>query len=792
MPPSQLLLSSARHIRLPLRRLPCAIATSVHCEREPFFSHRREHSTLPPTVQKWEKLADKELARAKDVSVETLRTDRITPEGIQIQPVYWDVNDPEPEMPGVYPFTRGPYATMYTYRPWTVRQYAGFSTAEESNAFYRRNLAAGQQGLSVAFDLPTHRGYDSDHERVTGDVGMAGVAVDTLKDMEILFDQIDLTKVSVSMTMNGAVLPCLAFYVQAAIEQNPDKDPAEVMANLKGTIQNDILKEFMVRNTYIYPPEPSVNRVIADIMGFTSTHMPKFNSISISGYHMQEAGADAALEMAFTIADGLEYIKTAVDVAGLKVDDVAPRLSFFWGISEQFYTEIAKMRAARRLWAELVEEKFSPENPKSLLLRTHSQTSGYSLTEAQPMNNIIRTTIEAMAAVQGGTQSLHTNSFDEAVGLPTDQSARVARNTQLILQEETGMCDVADPWGGSYMMESLTDELYQKAKDIINEVEEKGGMTAYIESGTAKLRIEESATRKQGRIDSGQETVVGVNKYRLTDEEAKKEMIDVLQIDNTEVREKQIARMTEIRANRDESAAQAALEKLEASARKTTSTSKGDDPDNLLNLCIECARARCTLGEMSLALENAWGRHVPATGMVQGAYSASFNAGRNEDDGKEDEYQSILDRVRDFESVEGRRPRILVAKMGQDGHDRGAKVIASGFADLGFDVDVGPLFQTPREVALQAIDSDVHVIGVSSQAAGHKTLLPALKVELEDLGASSIMVVAGGVIPPQDYDFLLKESKSCGAIFGPGTRITEAANKTLDLITRQEEVLKEA
>jgi len=748
--------------------------------------------TPPENVETWEKLANKELSRAKK-SVDYLRSERVTPEGIQIQPVYWDLNDPEPEMPGVYPFSRGPYASMYTNRPWTIRQYAGFSTAEESNAFYKRNLAAGQQGLSVAFDLPTHRGYDSDHDRVVGDVGMAGVSIDTLKDMEILFDEIDLTDVSVSMTMNGAVLPIMAFYIQAAIEQNPDKDPAEVMKNLKGTIQNDILKEFMVRNTYIYPPTPSVNRVVADIMGFTAKWMPKFNSISISGYHMQEAGADAALEMAFTIADGLEYIRTAVEVAELDVDSVAPRLSFFWGIGMNFYTEIAKMRAARKLWAELVKEKFEPSNPKSLLLRTHCQTSGYSLTEAQPMNNIIRTTIEAMAAVQGGTQSLHTNSYDEAVGLPTDQSARVARTTQLILQEETGICDVADPWGGSYMMESLTDEIYLKAKAIIDDVEAKGGMTEYINSGDAKLMIEESATKKQGRVDSGKDVVVGVNKYRLNEEDEKAEMIDVLKIDNSDVRLKQIARMNEVKANRDEVAAQEALLKLEESARKTTSTSNADAPDNLMTLCIECARTRCTLGEMSLALENAWARHIPSTGMVQGAYTAAFTNNNNSDDKVFSEYEQILKSVEDFETSEGRRPRILVAKMGQDGHDRGAKVIASGFADLGFDVDVGPLFQTPKEVALQAIDSDVHVIGVSSQAAGHKTLLPALKKELEDLGVHHMVVVAGGVIPPQDYDFLLKESKSCGAVFGPGTRITDAANTTLDLIPRQgEEVNKTA
>jgi methylmalonyl-CoA mutase len=776
-----------------LRRLPTSSAARhVTTTFAKSLTVKYQFSTLPPTVQAWEKLVDKELSRAKNVSVDTLRTERVTPEGVAIQPVYWDLNNPDdPEMPGVYPFTRGPYGTMYCHRPWTIRQYAGFSTAEESNAFYKRNLAAGQQGLSVAFDLPTHRGYDSDHERVVGDVGMAGVAVDTLKDMDILFDGIDLTQVSVSMTMNGAVLPIMAFYVQTALEQNPDKDPSEVMANLKGTIQNDILKEFMVRNTYIYPPEPSVNRVVGDIMGFTAKHMPKFNSISISGYHMQEAGADAAIEMAFTIADGLEYIRTAVEVAKLDVDAVAPRLSFFWGIGLNFYTEIAKMRAARKLWAELVKERFDPKNQKSLLLRTHSQTSGYSLTEAQPMNNIIRTTIEAMAAVLGGTQSLHTNAYDEAVGLPTDQSARVARNTQLILQEETGICDVADPWGGSYMMESLTEELYQKAKDIINQVEEKGGMTAFINNGHAKLMIEESATKKQGRIDSCTDTVVGVNKYRLSAEDEQSERVDVLQIDNANVRAKQIERMNRIKAERDETAAQEALARLEASARKVESTSSGDNPDNLMALCIECARLRCTLGEMSQALENAWGRHVPDTGMVHGAYAASFNSSSSE--ASSNEYAAILKTVEEFEKSEGRRPRILVAKMGQDGHDRGAKVIASGFADLGFDVDVGPLFQTPKEVALQAIDSDVHVIGVSSQAAGHKTLLPALQKELKELGADHIVVVAGGVIPPQDYDFLLKESKSANAVFGPGTRIVDAANQVLKLIPRQdEEGLKQA
>lgn len=651
----------------------------------------------PASVKQWEELANKELSRSETVSVDTLRTDRITPEGIAVQPVYYDLDSDNPEMPGVFPYTRGPYATMYTHRPWTVRQYAGFSTAEESNAFYRANLAAGQQGLSVAFDLPTHRGYDSDHDRVVGDVGMAGVAIDSVEDVKILFDSIDLTKVSVSMTMNGAVLPIMAMYVQTALEQDPSLSAADVMASLRGTIQNDILKEFMVRNTYIYPPEPSVKRIIADIMGFTAVHMPKFNSISISGYHMQEAGADAALEMAFTIADGLEYIRTAVNEAGLKVDDVAPRLSFFWGIGMNYYMEIAKMRAARRLWSTLVQEEFNPENSKSLLLRTHCQTSGYTLTEAQPMNNIIRTTIEALAAVQGGTQSLHTNSYDEAVGLPTVQTARIARNTQLILQEETGVCDVADPWAGSYMMESMTDEIADKAMEIIREVEDTGGMTRYIQSGMAKLRVEESATKKQGRIDSGQETVVGVNKYRLTEEEEKAEMTDVLKIDNSAVRAGQIARLDSIKANRDEDKVKEALAKLEASARMDKSTSHGDDPNNLMQLCIDAAAVRCTLGEMSLAMENAWGRHVPSSTVVQGAYHSSFNTGSKDDLQKE--YEDVLKHVEDFEKTEGRRPRILVAKMGQDGHDRGAKVIASGFSDLGFDVDVGPLFQTPAEVS---------------------------------------------------------------------------------------------
>lgn len=596
---------------------------------------------------------------------------------------------------------------------------------------------------------------------------MAGVSIDTIEDMKILFDGIPLDRISVSMTMNGAVLPVMAMYVQAAIEQqealgdgsaflegstcsgnSKDAEKKSVLSSLRGTIQNDILKEYMVRNTFIYDPTPSMNRVIADIMGYTAHNMPKFNSLSISGYHIQEAGADAALELGLTIADGLEYVRTAVGPAGLSVDDVAPRLSFFWGIGMNFYTEIAKMRAARRLWAKLLTEHFAPKNPKSLLLRTHCQTSGYSLTEQQPMNNVIRTTIEALAAVLGGTQSLHTNSYDEAVGLPTVQTARVARNTQLILQEETGITDVADPFGGSYMMESITDEIEAKAFEIIQEVETAGGMTEYINSGMAKLRIEESATRKQGRIDSGEDTVVGVNKYKL--DEGEEEVQEVLQIDNTLVREKQISRINQVKAHRDEAAVRDVLDRLEQSARLDRSTSHGNDPENLMALSIEAARVRCTLGEISQALENVWGRHVPRSTVVQGAYSASFTtassasggASGNNNDSRE-EYDAILKEVEDFEKTEGRRPRILVAKMGQDGHDRGAKVIASGFSDLGFDVDVGPLFQTPEEVAMQALDSDVHVIGISSQAAGHRTLLPALKKELDSRGADHVVVVAG-------------------------------------------------
>ncbi|CAM9246550.1 unnamed protein product [Heterosigma akashiwo] len=651
---------------------------------------------------------------------------------------------------------------MYTKRPWTVRQYAGFSTAEESNKFYHRNLKAGQQGLSVAFDLATHRGYDSDHPRVAGDVGMAGVPVDSIEDMKILFDGIPLDKVSVSMTMNGAVLPILACYVAAAEEQGVDQKL------LAGTIQNDILKEFMVRNTFIYPPAPSM-RIISDIFGYTSEHMPKYNSISISGYHMQEAGADSKLELAFTLADGIEYVRTAV-AAGLDVDKVAPRLSFFFAIGMNFYMEVAKLRAARTLWAKLMEENFHPKNPKSTMLRTHCQTSGYSLTEQDPYNNVVRTAVEAMAAVMGGTQSLHTNSFDEALGLPTDFSARIARNTQLILQEETQITKVIDPWGGSYMMESLTAELVQGAEEIFREVDAMGGMTKYIESGTAKLKIEEAATRKQGRIDSGEDTVVGVNKYRL----AEPDLVDVLQIDNSAVREGQVARLNRVKADRDEAKAQAALQALKNSASMKESTSDGNNPNNLLKLSIDAAKAYCTVGEISDALEEVWDRHNPRAEIVQGAYSAVMSQHAAE------EYDAVLARVEAFAEKEGRRPRILVAKMGQDGHDRGAIVIASGFSDLGFDVDVGPLFRTPEEVAQQAVDADVHVVGVSSQAAGHKTLVPALINALNEAGAGHIMVVAGGVIPPQDYEFLYDHGVA--KIFGPGTRIPQAAIDTLDAV----------
>ncbi|KAK7109097.1 methylmalonyl-CoA mutase, mitochondrial-like [Littorina saxatilis] len=703
-----------------------------------------------PIDEEWKKGASKEL-KGKDVEKELTWK---TAEGIKIKPLYTteDVSDLPKEVPGNFPFTRGPYYTMYTHRPWTIRQYSGFSTVEESNKFYRDNIAGGQQGLSVAFDLPTHRGYDSDNPRVTGDVGMAGVAIDTVEDTKLLFDGIPLNKISTSMTMNGAVLPVMAMYIVAAEEQGARQD------ELAGTIQNDILKEFMVRNTYIFPPEPSM-KIIGDIFEYTSQFMPKFNSISISGYHLQEAGADTALELAFTLADGLEYVRTGVS-RGLDVDKFAPRLSFFWGIGMNFYLEIAKLRAARRLWAELMTENFSPKANKSLLLRCHCQTSGWSLTEQDPYNNIVRTAIEAMAAVFGGTQSLHTNSFDEALGLPTPFSARIARNTQIILQEESGIPKVADPWGGSYMMETLTEEVHEEALKIIKEVEELGGMAKAVASGMPKLRIEECAAKRQARIDTAQEVIVGVNKHRLPQEES----VEILSIDNTHVRQKMIARLQSVRQTRDTAKVQAAL-------RAITECCKSGE-GNLLGLSIDAARARASVGEITDAMEEVFGRHTASDRMVSGAYKSEF--------GMEEEIQGVMTRVEQFAEREGRRPRILVAKVGQDGHDRGGKVIATGFADLGFDVDIGPLFATPKEAAQQAIDADVHVVGVSSLAAGHKTLIPMLIEELKNMGRPDIVVVAGGVIPPQDYDELY--AGGCAAIFGPGTRIPDAALKLLAVL----------
>ncbi|KRZ62912.1 Methylmalonyl-CoA mutase, mitochondrial [Trichinella nativa] len=692
-----------------------------------------------PLHEEWSKLAKKAL-KGKDPSSLIHRT----AEGINLKPIYTkaDCENIEDELPGVFPFTRGPYPTMYTSRPWTIRQYAGFSTVEESNKFYRANIAAGQQGLSVAFDLATHRGYDSDNPRVHGDVGMAGVAVDSVEDMKVdaLFDGIPLQKISTSMTMNGAVIPILAMFIVAAEEQGAKQ------IDLAGTIQNDILKEFMVRNTYIYPPDPSMH-IIGDIFSYIAKHMPKFNSISISGYHIQEAGADAALELAFTLADGIEYIRTGLK-SGLHVDDFAPRLSFFFGVGMNLYMEISKLRAARRLWSTLVREKFHPNKDLSLRLRTHCQTSGWSLTEQDPYNNIIRTVIEAMAAVFGGTQSLHTNSFDEALGLPTAFSARIARNTQIILQEESGIPKVADPWGGSYLIESLTNELCKTAGKIIREIEESGGMAKAVASGMPKLRIEEAAARKQARIDSGQETIVGVNKYKL--DPKNEEKVEVLVIDNTKVRETQIAKLKKIRESRDCHVVQRVLEKL----TKVASTGDG----NLLEVAIEASRARCTVGEISDAMEKVFGRYTALDRMVTGAYKAEF--------GEDNEINAIMAKVQAFAEVEGRQPRIFVAKMGQDGHDRGSKVIATGFADMGFDVDIGPLFQTPAEAARQAVDADVHVVGVSSLAAGHKTLVPELIKELEKLGRGDIVVVCGGVIPPQDHQFLFDHGVAC--VFGPG------------------------
>lgn len=656
---------------------------------------------------------------------------------------------------GLPPFLRGPYSTMYVMRPWTIRQYAGFSTAEESNAFYRRNLAGGQKGLSVAFDLATHRGYDSDHPRVVGDVGKAGVAIDSVLDMKILFDGIPLDQMSVSMTMNGAVIPILAFYIIAAEEQGVSPE------ELSGTIQNDILKEFMVRNTYIYPPSPSM-RIIADIFEYTSKHMPKFNSISISGYHMQEAGATAELELAYTLADGWEYLRTGIK-AGLDIDDFAPRLSFFWAIGMNHFMEIAKMRAARLLWSKIVNQ-FNPKDPKSLALRTHCQTSGWSLTAQDVFNNVTRTTVEALAAALGHTQSLHTNSFDEAIALPTDFSARIARNTQLYLQEETGITKVVDPWGGSYYVEYLTDQLVEKSWDMILEVEQLGGMSRAIEAGIPKMRIEEAAARKQARIDSGKDVIVGVNRYQ-NEEKAE---FEIREVDNDAVRLSQIERLKKLKADRNEEEVILALEAITHAAK----TGEG----NLLALAVEAARKRATLGEISDAMEKEFGRHKASIKSISGVYSSEAK-----DDSSFKEAKGLTDK---FAELEGRRPRIMVAKMGQDGHDRGAKIIATGFADLGFDVDIGPLFQTPEEVAMQAVENDVHIVGASSLAAGHKTLVPALIAELKKLGREDIMVIAGGVIPPNDYTFL--QNAGVAAVFGPGTVLSKAAIEILEKLIKEE------
>ncbi|OQY26671.1 MAG: methylmalonyl-CoA mutase [Candidatus Cloacimonetes bacterium 4572_55] len=676
-----------------------------------------------------------------------------TMEKIPVKPLYTKADLEGMEhldfVSGIAPFLRGPYATMYAMRPWTVRQYAGFSTAEESNAFYRRNLSAGQRGLSIAFDLATHRGYDSDHPRVAGDVGKAGVAVDSILDMNILFDGIPLDKMSVSMTMNGAVLPVMAFYILAAEEQGVKPE------QLIGTIQNDILKEYMVRNTYIYPPKHSM-RIIGDIFSFTSQHMPKFNSISISGYHMQEAGASADLELAYTLANGLEYVRTGLN-AGIDIDNFAPRLSFFWGIGLNYFMEIAKMRAGRMLWSKIIKQ-FNPKNLKSLALRTHSQNSGWSLTEQDPFNNVARTCVEAMAAALGHTQSLHTNSLDEAIALPTDFSARIARNTQLYLQSETGICRTVDPWGGSYYMETLTHELMQRAWTHIQEINDLGGMAKAIETGLPKMRIEEAAARRQAQIDSGKESIIGVNKYRLPYEEP----IEILDVDNTAAREAQLSRLARLKADRDETRVQAALHAI------TRSAESGEG--NLLALSLNAARVRASLGEISDAMEKIFGRHEAVIRSISGVYTREF--------GEEENVIHTRRLVDEFEEFEGRRPRILVAKMGQDGHDRGAKVIATAFADLGFDVDIGPLFQTPEETARQAVENDVHVVGMSSLAAGHKTLLPQLIEELRKQGREDIMVVVGGVIPAQDYDFLTSHGAS--AVFGPGTVIPDAAQKILE------------
>ncbi len=706
-----------------------------------------------PDSKKWVELATKQM---KGKSPETLNWK--SPEGIEIKPLYTGVDVDGLEhldtLPGLPPYVRGPMATMYAGRPWTIRQYAGFSTAKESNAFYRRNLAAGQKGLSVAFDLATHRGYDSDHPRVAGDIGKAGVAVDSVEDMKILFDQIPLDEMTVSMTMNGAVLPILAGYIVAAEEQGIDQE------KLIGTIQNDILKEYLTRNTYIYPPEPSM-RIVSDIIGYCSNHMPKYNTISISGYHMMEAGADSVLQCAFTLADGVEYVRAAL-AAGLDIDKFAPRLSFFFGVGMNFFMEIAMLRAARFLWHRLVSP-FNPQNPKSAMLRTHVQTSGWSLTAQDPYNNIIRTTIEALAAALGGTQSLHTNSFDEAVGLPTDFSARIARNTQIIIQEESQVCHVADPLGGSYYIEALTGKIVKAAQKIIDEVEALGGMAKAIESGMPKLRIEEAAARRQAKIDRGKEVLVGINKYQLPEEDINFEVLEV----PASVRDEQVKRLKEIRATRDKAVVESALRAL---------TNAAESGGNLLEACIPAVRARATVGEISDALENVFDRHVATTQCISGVYAAEY--------GDDEVIRAVRKRTDDFLEKEGRRPRILVTKMGQDGHDRGYKVISTAYADLGFDVDISPMFQTPEEVARIAVENDVHIVGISSLAAGHKYLVPELAAALKAEGGDDILVVIGGIIPPKDYDYLYE--KGAHVIFGPGSPIIGTANKVLNVLEKLE------
>ena len=719
--------------------------------KKPDFS---QMSFQPPrsSVDDWKKRLEQETGQSfEDFFTKTMEQIDLKP--LYTQDVYKEMTHLQ-YMAGVPPFLRGPYPTMYVTRPWTVRQYAGFSTAEESNAFYRRNLAAGQKGLSIAFDLATHRGYDSDHPRVVGDVGKAGVAVDSILDMEILFSGIPLDKMSVSMTMNGAVLPVLAFYILAAEEQGVDKSV------LSGTIQNDILKEFMVRNTYIYPPAASM-RIIGDIFSYTSQYMPKFNSISISGYHMQEAGATADIELGYTLADGLEYIRTGI-ASGLTIDAFAPRLSFFWAMGKNYFMEVAKMRAGRMIWAKIINQ-FEPKKAKSMALRTHSQTSGWSLTEQDPFNNVARTCIEAMAAALGHTQSLHTNALDEAIALPTDFSARIARNTQLYIQDETKVCKVIDPWGGSYYVEALTDELIRRAWGHIQEVEELGGMAKAIDTGLPKMRIEEASARRQAHIDSAKETIVGVNRYRLD----KEDPLDILEVDNTAVRQSQIQRLEKLRANRDNDKVQSCLEAI----TKSMETGEG----NVLGLALEAARARASLGEISDAVEKVCGRHKAIIRSISGVYSSEF--------ADEEEITVVRKMADEFEEKDGRRPRIMIAKMGQDGHDRGAKVIATAFADMGFDVDIGPLFQTPEETAQDAVDNDVHVVGMSSLAAGHKTLLPQLVEELAKRERDDIMVVIGGVIPAQDYEYLREHGAA--AIFGPGTIIPVAARKILEQLLQR-------